>query len=183
VILFSSVNFFSVPGLPYVLAAILLIWIFQPLVTFMHELGHAIPALFLSNGKIVIRLGMNKNFRWKRTLDFGSRLAVILYFRNFRTGSTEFDSQVKWYVRLAILLGGPLVSMFLSLLAGRSLFFPTSELFPWMQVLWVSWFCCNFLTFLRSVIPIRLQPTQNDPLGAPSDGLQIYQVLIKRGQS
>ena len=38
---YASIDYFSFEGIPFILIALLNIWIFQPFVSTFHELGHA----------------------------------------------------------------------------------------------------------------------------------------------
>ena len=51
---YASIDYFSFEGIRFILIALLNIWIFQPFVSTLHELGHK-PALFLTRGKVKIR--------------------------------------------------------------------------------------------------------------------------------
>ena len=171
----ASIDYFSVQGIPFIFLAFFTIIIFQPFVTILHELGHAIFAIFLTNGKVVIRVGEEgPSFKF-RNFFAGSRLSIEVSFKNTRVGYTQFDKQKKWS-QLLILLGGPVFTFCLTLQAGELLFL---QILPsWQELPLVSWFCGNFLALLRSVVPISLKPTNSFPQGPPSDGLQILRLLL-----
>ena len=173
------IDYFSLSGLPYVLAIFLLIWIFQPLATLLHEAGHAIFAYLSTTSPVLIRLGTKKSCP-EKCLKLGSRISIIFNMGDFRSGSTEFENQRGRLVKILILLGGPLFSVFQVITSGFFLFFSDTKLTPWLEVAWVSWFCCNLQMFLRSVIPVHLRPTKDAPDGPLSDGLQIFQLLTNR---
>ena len=172
---YASIDYFSFEGIPFILIALWNIWMFQPFVSTLHELGHGLPALFLTRGKVKIRVGEGKGIFFRRPYNLGERFSFEISFKNTRVGYTQFEEQKKGS-QLIILLGGPLVTFFLTWQAGDLLF--SRNLSNWAEVLLVSWFCGNFLAFLRSVIPTYLKPTQSFPQGAPSDGMQIITLLF-----
>ena len=171
----ASIDYFSIEGIPFVLIALWNIWMFQPIVSTLHELGHGLPALLLTRGKVKIRVGDGKGIFFRRTYNMGARLSYNINFKNTRVGYTQFEQQKKGY-QLIILLGGPLVTFLLTLQAGDLLF--AGNLPSWAELLLISWFCGNFLALLRSVIPTRLKPSRSFPQGPPSDGLQIIHLLF-----
>jgi len=180
IFVFGSIDYFSIGGLPFILMAAWGIWILQPVITLLHEWGHAMVAYFLTKDKIRITVGESgKNFE-DRPITIGKRIACRLHFNNARVGSTEFVAAGKWQ-RFFILLGGPLISAAITLYSMKLLFFEVPN--HWVEVFLISWFCGNFLTLVRSVIPMRLRPTQAFPQGSPSDGLQIIQLLISLRRS
>ena len=172
---YASIDYFSFEGIPFILIALLNIWIFQPFVSTLHELGHGLPALFLTRGKVKIRVGEGKGNFFRRPYNLGERLSFEISLKNTRVGYTQFE-QPKKSSHLIILLGGPLVTFLLTWEAGYLLF--AHNLPSWVELLLVSWFCGNFLAFLRSVIPVHLKPTESFPQGAPSDGMQILTLIF-----
>lgn len=174
-IAFASIDYFSIEGIPFVLLALWNIWMFQPIVSTLHELGHGLPALVLTRGKVMIRVGEGKGLFFRRTYTLGERFSFKINFQNTRVGYTQFEEQKKGS-QLIILLGGPLVTFFLTWQAGELLFM--GNLPNWAELFLISWFCGNFLAFLRSVIPTHLKPTESFPQGAPSDGMQIFTLLF-----
>ena len=67
---YASIDYFSFEGIPFILIALLNIWIFQPFVSTFHELGHGLPALFLTRGKVKIRVGEGKGIFFLSSLQF-----------------------------------------------------------------------------------------------------------------
>jgi hypothetical protein len=171
----ASIDYFSLQGIPFILIAIFNIWIFQPVVTTIHELGHGLPAFFLTKGKVRIRVGEGKGFFFRRPYQLGDRFSFKISFNKTQIGHTQFEEPSKVY-QLIILLGGPLVTFLLTLQAIDLLF--AAKLPSWAELLLISWFCGNFLALLRSVIPTRLKPSRSFPQGPPSDGLQIIHLLF-----
>lgn len=139
----------------------------------MHEIGHAVPAFFLSKQVVVLRVGKKGG----RVVNLGRRFKLELSWANGREGCTQYSvKETKVLARLLILSGGPLLTFAITCLSGYFLFckYPSAV---WVEVVLVSWFCTNLIAFLRSIIPMRLRPTDAFPMGPRSDGLQIYYIL------
>ncbi len=59
-------GYFSMDGLPSILLAWLCIYIFRPIATLIHELGHAMLAHILTEQKVEVNLGAGKTtYSWK----------------------------------------------------------------------------------------------------------------------
>jgi len=172
---FASIDYFSAEGIPFVLIAVCNIWLFQPIVTFLHELGHGLMALLLTDGTVRIQVGEEGGSFRNKIIKFGKRFCIDISLKNTRAGYTQFEEQKKW-VQLMILLAGPMFTLCLTCQSGYLLL---SRYLPgWAELLLVSWFCANLLAFFRSVIPVYLKPTATFPEGPPSDGLQIINLLL-----
>ena len=171
----GSIDYFSISGLPFVLLSAWGIWIFQPIVTLLHELGHATVAYFSNGNEIRITVGEQGKGGGLKPFKISERITCILYFRNARVGYTNFIADSRWH-RLLILLGGPFITAVITLCTANFLFFKTHN--HWVEVVLISWFCGNFLTLVRSIIPMKLKPTQAFPQGSQSDGLQILKILL-----
>jgi len=171
--LLANVNYFSQEGIPYLLVILLQIWILQPFSTLFHELGHAFIAMILTKSKVVVRVGDSNATSLLLSFRLLDRFFLGFSPRNVRSGYTVFKTQGR-FLHSLILLGGPLITLILTLQAGRLLFADTLSL--WEELFFVSWFCVNLLTFLRAVIPTSLKPTKSFPSGVPSDGLQIIRI-------
>jgi len=162
-------------GLPFIILAWGGMWLFRPLSTFLHEMGHAFFAIGFTSGEVVVRVGKGRG----RKFQIGSRLLVELSFGNGWQGHTRFShDEISWLSRLLILLGGPVATFMVTSLTGLILF--TQVLSVWLEVPLVSWFCCNALAFFRAIIPMRLKPTDLFPEGPPSDGLQIVNLVLRK---
>jgi len=175
----SSIDYFSLSGIPYIMIAWLGIWLIRPLATFFHELGHSLVACFLTSSEVTLRVGRpgGKFFR------LGKNLSVEFSLRHGQEGLTTFSvkslAKCKYFF---ILAGGPFSTLLFVLHSGYLLFYQSHGV--WVELPLISWFCCHSLTFFRSVIPMRLKPTESFPNGPPSDGLQIYiQCFQKKKES
>jgi hypothetical protein len=128
----NSIDYLSIQGLPWVLAAWVGLILLRPFATFVHEVGHIIPALLFTKQEVFIRIG--------------------------QSGS-------KWNGKIG------------NIIVGWQIFGNHHPI--WIEVLLVSWFCTNALVFIRSVIPLRLKPTNSFPEGPPSDGLELKNLFFK----
>jgi len=175
-LLIASFDPFSAQGFIWVLIALWNIWMFQPVVTFCHELGHALAALLFTREKVTLSVGQ-KSLSPSFSFCIGKRFLAEVSLRKGKSGYTQYQLQKRsLWVPMLILLSGPIMSMLLTCSSGYVLFFTSNH--PVLENILISWFCCNFLTLMRSVLPMRMQPTPSFPEGPPSDGLQIYYLLF-----
>ena len=49
-----------------------------------------------------------------------------------------------------------------------------------VEIILVSWFCANALTFMRALIPVKLKPTKCFPDGPESDGMELKKLLFDK---
>jgi hypothetical protein len=169
----GSFDYLSTQGVPYILLAWMGMWLFRPFATLFHEMGHALIALIFCSGQVSVSVGAN-GFR---TLSVGQRLTIQFSFQRGIEGFTNYsEGECTTPVRFLVLLGGPALSLLISLLSGYLIFRQSNVI--WVEIALVSWFCSNFLAFLRAIIPMRLRPTDSFPDGPPSDGMQIYQLFF-----
>ncbi len=172
----ASVDYFSLQGIPFIILALFNIWMFQPLATLLHELGHGVFALWLTKEEVVIRVGEPKKFKRSMSIQPSKRFAIEVSLLNTRVGNTQFVETPEKWGKALVLFGGPLFSFLLVWQAGYLLFFNNPR--DWVELLLVSWFCSNLLALFRAVVPVKLQPTKAFPDGPPSDGLQLYRLLF-----
>jgi len=171
---FATINYFSLDGLPYILLALLSIWLCQPLATLVHEGGHALFAYILSRGKVIIHIGEARKNRFSLRFKIGKRLFCSLSIRNPRSGVTVFK-QTHVLAQCLILIGGPLISFTLCFHAGFLLF--SQNIPPSLEAALAGWFCVNLLGLMRALLPAMLQPSKSFPHGVPSDGLQLLRLM------
>ena len=169
-------SFFSMEGLPLILIAWLFIYIFRPITTIIHELGHAIVASILTEHPIQIKVGAGQsifNYQFKR-------IELLLACKMMILGHTAFsDLNLTKIKLLSILLAGPIFSALASLL-GVLLIYQT-KLHPAIDAVIVGWICTHLLCFIRNTYPAYLRnPENEDSKGVPSDGLQIYRIIKHR---
>ena len=116
----SSIDYFSLSGIPYVLITWVGICLFRPLATFFHELGHSLVACFLTSDEVLLRVGRlgGKFFR------LGKNLSVEFSLRHGQEGLTTFSVQgLAKYKVFFILAGGPFSTLLFVLHSGYLLFY------------------------------------------------------------
>ena len=169
-------SFFSMEGLPWILIAWLFIYIFRPVTTIIHELGHAIIASILTEQPVQIKVGTGQpafNYKFKR-------IELLLARKMMISGHTAFsDLNLTKIKLLSILLAGPIFSALASAL-GFILIYQT-KLHPAIDAVIIGWVCSHLLCFIRNTVPVHLHdPDNKNSRGIPSDGLQIYRILKQR---
>ena len=176
-ILSSAIDYLSIEGLPWVLAAWAGLYAFRPFATLVHESGHFAAAFLLTGSPLLLRVGkMGKNCLYE-----GKRVRFSFSFRNGQEGQTTFSTEnVSLSKRILILSGGPFLSLGMSCLTA---WLTLSSAHPvWLEISGVSWFCANSLAFIRATLPMRLRPTEEFPEGPPSDGLQLFWLISGQEQ-
>jgi len=152
----------------------ILIWgIVLPIITFLHELAHAIAILYLTPLKVTLLLGgWGEGFLFKR-----ERLSIIINLFSGFFGFVKYDeAEVTDNQYLGITLSGPATSLLLtflfwgiSLLWGQALFSLLMKLFA----------VFSFIHFLFSIVPIRYPTWLGRYGGRRSDGLRAL-LLLRR---
>ena len=171
----SSFDYFSLEGIPWLMGAWLALIFFRPLATLLHESGHLLPTWLLTKGSIQVRIGSDFN----HSIQIGRRIELFLSLRNPMEGVTICeDENLKKITQAIILLGGPCFSLGFAAATGWALLSHANPV--WLEILMVGMLCAHALAFLRSVVPMRLKATKSYPLGPPSDGLQLIQLLTRR---
>ena len=164
-------EYLTLNGLAWILLAWLSIYIFRPLATIIHEIGHAIPAVIYTSEDVQIRVGAGQG-----TLNFSIKsMKIKISFRKMICGSTAFQQTNLNNFQLAIIYAtGPFFS-FLASSVGLSLIY-TIKLHLALDTLIVGWVCSNLLCLLRNLLPLQLEGPESD--GVPSDGLQILRLMM-----
>lgn len=159
-------------GLPSILLAWLCIYIFRPIATLIHELGHALIAHILTTQKVEVSIGTGKTkYSWK-----SKRIDFNVSFKKMISGSTRFsDRNLSKLSIIIILLAGPIFSSFAAFLGLILISEIKNEMT--LKAITVGWICAHFLCFLRNILPFYLHSNQESTDPVPSDGLQIYQVI------
>ncbi len=168
----SSIDYFSIEGLPWLSACWLFLFLFRPLATFVHELGHLFPLYFLSDGLLLMRVGEDAIMSRK----VGERVILEIGRRSLSTGHVSCDDENLGKGRqLLVLLGGPTLTFALMMALSFCLVvFAPSKI---SEVILVGFLCANLLSFYKSILPLRMKPSRSFPEGPPSDGLQIINLL------
>jgi hypothetical protein len=169
----SSVEFpADAEVLPWLVALWLGVWALRPIATFIHELGHALPALAFTKAEVEVRIGES----FAKPLSVLGRFGFACSFRSSFTGFTGYEREsLKKAPLSAVILGGPLAS---GLACGFGVLGTLSTTDPvWLRISAAAFLCANGIVFLRSAIPVTLRPTAQFPDGPPSDGLDLWKTL------
>jgi len=168
-----NINYLSLEGLPWVISAWVFMILLRPFATFIHEIGHVIPAVLFTNNEVYIRVGQS-NKSWQGR--FGKLIWEISFF-NSREGFTGYDKgSLGKHKLIVVILGGIISSFTMAFITGMQIF--GNQLPIILEVVLVSWFCANCLVFIRSILPMRLKPTKAFPDGPPSDGLELKYIFL-----
>ncbi|RDY28155.1 hypothetical protein CHL78_006055 [Romboutsia weinsteinii] len=153
----------------------LLVYIlFTPILTMIHELGHAIPALIFTKGDVSVNIG-NSNLKKQIKLN---RLVINIYgYRSIIDVSYGYinwkpiDSKLKSIIMIA---GGPIASLFTSGLLYFSLY--KIELSYLMIIVFNAMLLFSLGQFIVTILPMKYG--DNSPYkGFTSDGYKIVQWL------
>ena len=162
---FSFINFIIYP-LVYI--------IFMPVLSFIHELGHAIPALIFTKGEVSVNIG-NYNLIKKAKLN---RLVINIYgYRSIMDVSYAYvnwesiDSKFKSIIMIA---GGPIASLCTSIVLYLTL--DTIQLSYLMIKIFNGMLLFSIGQFIVTTLPMKY--SDNSPYkGFTSDGYKIVQWL------
>ena len=159
-------------ALPWLVALWAGVWLLRPIATVIHELGHTLPALALTEEEVELRIG--ESFT-KPLASFG-RLGFAWSFRSSFTGFTGYERERLSKMALSlVILGGPIASGLAFALGVWGTLSTTNPI--WWRISTAAFLCANGIVFLRSAIPVTLRPTKQFPDGPPSDGLDLWRTL------
>ena len=168
------------------------VWALRPVVTFLHELGHAIPALIFTRQVVEVRVGnmdqeiMDAEARGgqdtngargeedrKSAWSTLGRFHWACSFRGSFQGFTGYDrDSLGQGALLAVIAGGPLVSLLLCGFGGWLALEVAGDI--WQRIAAIGFLCANLIVTLRSIVPVTLR---NE---ASSDALDFWNTLRKR---
>lgn len=143
-----------------------------PLLTLLHELGHAFAALYLSDRPVTIQLGSLQN--GGNHVHIGRLTIVLAWHFHLLSPTIGFyqvdQSDLTIRQKVIVLLCGPLASLFTAVILGMlSLAIRPSPLaFPMHTAAMLA-----FLQFLLSAIPMTYPAWFSHHQGLPNDGKQI----------
>ena len=162
---FSFINFIIYP-LVYIIS--------MPVLSFIHELGHAIPALIFTKGEVSVSIG-NSNLIKKVKLN---RLVINIY--GYRSIMDVSYAYVNWesidskFKSIIIIAGGPIASLCTSGFLYFSLY--KIELSNLMIILFNAMIFFSIGQFIVTALPMKY--SDNSPYkGFTSDGYKIAQWL------
>ncbi|WP_042274517.1 hypothetical protein [[Clostridium] dakarense] len=149
--------------------------VFTPILTILHELGHALPALIFTKDKVTVNIGnsnLNKQIRLNRLVinlnGYKSLVDVAYGYVNW----TPVDNRAKV---VFMILGGPLASLIVSVLLYIYLI---NVSLPYvLMVSFNALFIFSVFQFLLTILPIKY--FYKPYIGYTSDGYRILQHLQK----
>ena len=150
---------------------------FIPILTFLHELGHAAFALILTKDQVCIEIG-NRNLSIEKKIG-----RLIFKFKGYKNwvdinfGLTRYKIPKSKAYRIAIVLGGPLSSLAIFLLSILILLFIHNLDFI-IKVILRSISIYSLCQFLTTILPINYKFGPYNSLS--SDGYKILQILKEK---
>ncbi|EOS9898958.1 hypothetical protein ACNKV7_002137 [Vibrio cholerae] len=143
--------------------------VLMPLLTLMHELGHAIPQLCMKK-KVVIDLGGSSPIPIIKV----SRLFIrIVPFSTFH-GFCSISSRLLRVGLVVTLLGGPLVTLLLAMLLNELRMVDAGQ---WFTFLASFGFYFTVFQLVFTLAPIKYPSFFGGYSGTKSDGLRILEAL------
>ena len=142
--------------------------------TFMHELGHALPILLFTQENVIIELGKQPP---QRSWVLG-RLRLNVQLPSY-AGLYRYDKEeVSRDVILLSLAGGPVTSLLLTAVFGvaAALLRSRSEPSLW-QTFFIILAADALLLFVLTAVPLKYPAWYGLLAGWPSDGYQIREML------
>ena len=156
-----------------ILAYGLVSWILPVPLTLLHELGHALPMLGISRGRVIVRVGRQP----ARAVSIGRLELRIRWINSPRWGWFGFvegdEEERSRAAQIAIVAGGPLVTAIVLaglVAAAGALSWPASILL-WVPALAVGW------ELFVTAVPMRYPRWFGPYAGRVSDGYRIVRLL------
>ncbi|WP_035294888.1 hypothetical protein [Clostridium sp. KNHs214] len=160
----------------YYLIKVIVLCITGPIITFIHELGHAIPGLLLTDGDVTIQLGEKKGLNESKTIKI-RRLKIKFNFHNCFRGITFWsDCDISEKDYFIIILWGPLASLIVFILLFLINLLSPIELRKFISVIILY----DLYLLVRSLIP-RIDPYGLGE-GNLTDGYKIREYLISKNK-
>ena len=150
--------------------------IFMPILTLLHELGHAIPALIFTKEKVTVNIG-NSNLNKKIKLN-----RLVIKLNGYKSLVDVSYGYVNWTLldnnkikSVFMILGGPLTTLIVSILLYIYLI---NVSLPYVLMVSLNaLFLFSAFQFLLTILPIKY--FYNPYVGHTSDGYKILQHLKK----
>lgn len=160
-----------------VFTIIITLLIVAPLCVFIHEMGHAVSALFITKKKVQIMFGS-----FLKVADFKlGRLDLRLFLLPGFVGSCRWFGQISDLSSAVILISGPLASASICAVFSCVIFFiQTPELFYFSGLTVMAF---SFTVFVFTSIPVNYPKWLPGIGGWPSDGLQAIRYIRKANKS
>ena len=157
------------------IAMILIIGSFvgPPMLTLIHELGHATAALVFTTDRVLITLGDGSH--WQQSI---GRLTVQASLFSGAVGFVDLEGELTQWQAITMALSGPAVS--LGLCIGAFLALVLTPITGWKEILLFGISLFTGIQFLLIIIPMHYPSWWSDAyVGTPSDGYRALQQLRK----
>jgi hypothetical protein len=151
----------------------------MPILTIIHELGHALPALIFTHNKVTINIG-NSNFNKQINLN---RLSINI--NGYKSLMDVSYGYVNWepidnrFKLIIMILGGPVTSLLVSVLLF--VYLMKVRLPYFLMISFNALFIFSVIQFLITILPIKYN--YKPYIGNTSDGYKILQCLKKSDYS
>lgn len=149
--------------------------IFMPILTLIHELGHAIPALIFSKENVTVNIGnsnLNKQIKLNRLLINLNGYRCVVDVSYGYVNWSQVNNKIKL---ICMILGGPLTTLIVSILLYICLI---NVSLPFILMLvFNALFIFSAFQFLLTILPIKY--FYNPYVGHTSDGYKILQQFKK----
>lgn len=143
---------------------ILILLIVRPITTFVHELGHAIPALLFTKKEVIVYIGSYGDIDNSLVFEL-VRLKILFRYSitQWNMGLCTHHGYPSFYQTMLIILGGPVFSLLMGLLFYYLIKAYPPNLFYTFAI--AAILVSGFLDFMVNIIP------QNNPIELDNGGL------------
>lgn len=163
-------------GILIALGGLALVFVTRPVTTFIHEMGHALPALLFTQKPVVVYIGSYGDIRNSFKLGIG-RLTIYFNLTLFQLdmGLCKFDNKMNIAQLMITVLGGPL----LSLIAGSILTWGIIVFKPDDGIIFIlSLFIVSTVwDFFVNIIPRKAPAILHDGSFVYNDGAQLKRIF------
>ena len=165
-------------GILIALATILGIVFSRLITTFIHELGHAIPALMFTDGEVLMFVGSQGNPKKFKTLKLG-RLSIVMSFNiwDLELGLCAHDVENRKTQALIIIFGGPFMSLMIGIILLYGMGF--DEYSDGIKFIMSIFMISAIFDFFVNMYPRDLPMVLEDGSEVYNDGRQLLELLKK----
>lgn len=163
----------------WMIAALILLFLIIPLLTLIHEAGHALAGLAVGARHVTIQLGGQKEPVWSR--NWGRVRLSLMSWAPLWVGFAKMDDvpPITPRQRALVSLAGPITSLMLVILLALTAFFTRLDSSYLVRALTQQAAFTAFLQLLTTAIPMRYPPQMGAYAGHSSDMQRVIQALRK----
>lgn len=156
-------------------AWILMLLVVFPLLTLLHELGHALPALVFGAQDVTIVMGprAGEHVAWRR--QFGRLELVLTVWFPLFIGHVHTTEALPVRQRMQVILGGPLISLLLTIILVP-LAYASRDASEVVRVLAQGSAAIAFFTLVMTSLPLTYPRWFYGYAGRPSDMQRLVQL-------